>query len=418
MRKLSGPMTEALFFVARYGFLPVSVRANTAAALRSTFLVHSSDPDAGGVKQLNVTGWSALAETSLSTTRELIEDRHELALTMYATVLADRELFDPIPASEMQAAAPVLNAWRSAEHALIPDTYVRHVDESHEMALIMETQRAYLAGELDHEEEDIDALRPVFAPLVSDVDTAPMSVAQASLWVQDFSRDSGYGADYSDELAEMDRDAAEATLSNGDAQTWYGARDTVSRAANEYDRAVAHRSFGPWAGFHAARLGLLDAIESEQAQWRTSRFDKDMSSQLRCAALIARLAADPTATDVTVDGLRYHAWPETAPAAPNPSLQPYTAPHQGDSVYDAASGQHGTVHRVVSPDTVRVRWDGKHGRHLVAVSALTFVATAEALELWEGPAQTKSFLDSIRTQIRNSSTDDDAETFRPTGGCA
>lgn len=304
---------------------------------------------------------------------------------------------EPIPASEMHDAAPVLDAWRTAEEAYlsqtvavdaqgnprsladlnaaqkaglisgpspVPDTYVRHVDESHEMALIMETQRAYLAGELDHEEEDINALRPVFAPLVSDVDTAPMSVAQASLWAQDFSRDSGYGADYSggpDVLAEMDR---------------------------------------------------------EHQEWRDAE---------------TALAAES----------------ETAVYVPPADLRPYTAPRAEDSVYDAASGQHGTVHRVVSPNTVRVRWDRKHGRHLVAVSALlaehapcafpgdqehdhemchdavldaptyqlgTYVVSDE--DLWNGAEQTKSFLDSIRTQIRNSSTDDDAETFRPTGGCA
>lgn len=103
--------------------------------------------------------------------------------------------------------------------------------------------------------------------------------------------------------------------------------------------------------------------------------------------------------------------------APKANLRPYTAPKRGDAVYDKASGQHGTVHRVVSPDTVRVRWDGKHGRHLVAVSALTFVASAEALDLWNGAEQTQSFMDQIRAEIRNTSSDD-AETFRPTGGCA
>src|SRR5258708_7231829 len=42
-----------------------------------------------------------------------------------------------------------LMAAQDREASKIPDTYVRQVDESHEMALFMETQRAYLAEEFE-----------------------------------------------------------------------------------------------------------------------------------------------------------------------------------------------------------------------------------------------------------------------------
>jgi hypothetical protein len=128
-----------------------------------------------------------------------------------------------------------------------------------------------------------------------------------------------------------------------DARTWYGARDSVgfNRGSSEYDRAMAHKSFGPWVGFHAARLGILDAIEAERASWRASKYDEDMSSQLRCAALAAAFAADPNATQATVDGLRFSIWtndpaPTDARTCADPGDQEHDHASCEDAVIDAA----------------------------------------------------------------------------------
>jgi hypothetical protein len=90
-----------------------------------------------------------------------------------------------------------------------------------------------------------------------------------------------------------------------DSRVFYVYRDTADVNATDEDRAMAHRSCGTFVGYPAARAGLLAAIAAEFAEWVDSPYDEDWTSRLRLATMAVRFSAEPYATSVTVDGLRY-----------------------------------------------------------------------------------------------------------------
>lgn len=90
-----------------------------------------------------------------------------------------------------------------------------------------------------------------------------------------------------------------------DTRTFHVQRDRTTAHGTDEDRAMAHRSFGTFVGYPAARAGLLAAIAAEFAEWADSDYDTDWTARLRLASLAARFSAKPKATSVTVDGLRF-----------------------------------------------------------------------------------------------------------------
>jgi len=325
-RKLSVPMIEALSHIVRYGQWSGAVKTNTVAAIgrhgyASSYSYRMAQATSAGWSvlptQLTPIGWAALpADVRVA----LLGEMHETAIAQRA--MEHELLHTPVvPVSEEDynavLAARVNAAYRALVEANSAMPHVRANSEHADRAL-GQALYAFTGNDLVYTE----ALRSAF------LDSGESLAWYTSQWTRDelielmrpympsttvhaYSTPAEAGCTYP--KAHRPHPGARGHACNGEAalpdpRRYWGERMTTDLEAREEDHAMAHRSFGPWIGFHAARLGILDAIESERAKWRSSGYDSDNSSQLRCVALAAQFAVDENATQATVDGLRYRIW--------------------------------------------------------------------------------------------------------------